>query len=616
MKLRGVGRLSRTDQFTPVFQRMIDQPDAWLDAVRLDAAGFERAVLSEEDGRLQPRATIPYSGFLGFLLFDGEGHPIPLDQPSWVPRFDHFGQLMAEAEVRSSDGRLICFTRDSNGLTFAMWAKLEEAVDWNLPARVRHAALGRRNCRIVLVAGSGGEPLKYAASAFGLTGLQQRVVVAVVRTGSLRVAAADLGISHATAREAISGAAKRMCVRNTPAVVRAVIKAAFGIMPGDFGGAVLLADMLRITERQAKIALLISSGASREMTARAAGASQAVVKRELESLYAHFDLQSSAELSRLIVEVQALRLFARSIDAAPGFLDAAIEPSRFTARANGLETISWSDYGPASGKPVLVVHSNWSCRPVPRPLLNALQRRGWRPIAIDRPGYGATHLGAASAEDPFTQAVKDALQVLDACRIGKVPVIARCGAQFVHALKKHAPERVGPVVLVSPTPPTVAAGRRRGVVGTVKEAFFRRPGLIEFFFRIICSQISLQRVEALTRAIVKGSRVDEALCDDPQFVRDRFRALRPFATGNFVGGVLEELVISQCRGGFEPLQVDDWVVLQGTDDNHNSVEEVSTYWSGILPKSQIKQVGGGGRFMTSSHPELIVAELERLSPAK
>lgn len=608
---RGIN-LSRPEEFTPVFQRMIDEPDAWLDAVRLDAAGFERLVVSEEDGRHQPRATIPNSAFLGFLLFDHAGLSIALDRQDWVPEFASFGDLMREAEVRSTDGRLICFTDPGGAPTFALWAPLDETAAWNLPARVRQAAAGKPGCRIVLVAGGAVAPLAFAAEAYGLSGLQQRVVVAVVRAGSLRRAADALGISYATAREAMAGAAKRMHLRNTPAVVRALIEAAFGIMPGDGGGAALLADMVGLSERQATIALLISSGATREAAAKAVGTSPAVIKKELELLFAAFGLQSSAQLSRLIVEVRALRLFARSIDGAPGFLDPAIEPSRFTMRRNGLETISWSDYGPASGRPVLVVHSNWSCRAVPRPMLAALQANGWRPIAIDRPGYGGTHLGTSSVEDPFGQAVSDALQVLDTCGIGTVAVIARCGAQFVHALKSAAPERVGAVVLVSPTPQTSVAGRRTGVVGAVKEAFFRRPQLIQFFFRIICAQISPQRVEMLTRAIVKGSGVDERLCADPQFLRDRFRALRPFAAGNFMGGVFEELVISQGRHTFAPLDVRDWVILQGTDDNHNSVEEVASYWSHILPGTPLTPVEGGGRFLTSSHANLIVAELEAL----
>ena len=76
-------------------------------------------------------------------------------------------------------------------------------------------------------------------------------------------------------------------------------------------------------------------------------------------------------------------------------------------------------------------------------------------------------------------------------------MIARCGARFVHAMKAAAPERVGPVVLVSPTPQTGHGGQRVGVARAFKEAFFRRPRLIEFFFRIIGAQLSLRRVEQL-----------------------------------------------------------------------------------------------------------------------
>ena len=179
-------------------------------------------------------------------------------------------------------------------------------------------------------------------------------------------------------------------------------------------------------------------------------------------------------------------------------------------------------------------------------------------------------------------------------------------------MKAAAPERVGPVVLVSPTPQTGPGGQRIGVAGAFKEAFFRRPRLIELFFRIIGAQLSLRRVEQLTRAVVKGSRVDERLAEDPQFIRDRFRALQPFATGNFIGGVLEEHVISRGGWDFAPLEVYDWVILQGTDDNHNGMAEVTEYWSEMLPRTEVVAVDGGGRFMTSSHPALIADQLGRL----
>ena len=61
------------------------------------------------------------------------------------------------------------------------------------------------------------------------------------------------------------------------------------------------------------------------------------MKKELELLFGNFGLQSAAEMSRLIVEIQALALFTRSIDGAPGFLNPAIEPSRITVRRGGSE---------------------------------------------------------------------------------------------------------------------------------------------------------------------------------------------------------------------------------------------------------------------------------------
>lgn len=603
--------MARQGDFAPIFQRLIDEPAASLKALREDAEAFEKAIISEEDGQHLARAAIPYRGFLGFMLFDGKGNRFELDEPDWVPNFPTFEAMMQEADIRSGDGRLICLPTGSDRLIFALWAPFGETNRWNLPANVRAAGESRAKCRIVLVAGGGGGPIDTAASAFGLNNLQQRVVAAVVRSGNVRDAAKVLGISYSTARETMGAAARRLSLPNTPAVVKAVVSAAFGVLPGDFDGANLLIDMLRITPRQAQVALLISSGLAREEVAVAVGTSPSVVKKEMELLFANFGVQSAAELSRLIVEVQALRLFARSIDAAPGFLDAAIEPSRFAVRPNTMETIGWSDYGPASGKPVLVVHSNWSCRAVCRSLLVELQQRGWRPIAIDRPGFGSTQLGRSTREDPFTQAVADVLQVLDSNRIQRIPIIAKCGAQFVHVFKSVAADRVGPVVLVSPTPQAGAGGRRVGIVGTVKEAYMRRPRLIDFFFRMICAQFTFQRVEQLTRSIVKGSPVDTALCDDPQFIRDRFRALRPLSTGNLIGGIFEEHVISHGGWDFQPLAVDDWVILQGEQDIHNSVEEVASYWGKVLPLTPLVTVPDGGRFITTSHAKLVVDELER-----
>ncbi len=548
------------------------------------------------------------------MLFRKNGTFIEIAEPEWIPKVERFGDLEALAVRHSIDHRLLTFEHKEVQYTHAIWAPVSETEDWNLPSSIREAITNEEADRIVLVAGgvASGGLIDSAAGWFGLSDLQRRVVGSIVRTGSARAAAHELGIAYSTVRESLALAAKRMSLPNMPAVVSAVVSAAFGIMPWELDSAIILSDMLQISERQARIALLVSTGASRKQAAQATGVSDGVVKKELDNLFASLGVRTAAELAKLIAEIQALRLFARSTAGAPGFLDPAIEPSRFSIRPEGRQIIGWSDYGPVSGKPVLVVHSNWSCRAVPRPLVLALQKQGWRPIAIDRPGYGATHLGQSTRENPFAQAVDDTIQILDQLNIKKISIVARCGAQFVHVLKRRISSRIEAVVLVSPTPATDETGQRIGVVGSIKEAFFRSPRLIEFFFRIICAQITLRRVEQLTRAIVKGSIGDTELCGDPQFIRDRFRALRPFAGGNFMGAVYEEMVIS--HGGYDlpPLSVTNWAIVQGDDDNHNSFDEVINYWSPLVPNAKIIKVQGGGRFLTSSHAEQLASILEEL----
>ena len=606
---RGV-ELERSSRFSVVFQRLLDAPEQALAEIQTNPAGFEEQVLAQDHAAEVQHVGLFHMGAVGFLLFAADGTRLSLEAPAWAPSALSFSEIEASAIARSSTGRLIALPGPAGGCLHLLWAPMSEATAWNLPERVRRAAESVGAARVALVAGGALDEssLENAVRGFGLPDLESRVVAAVVRTGSSRKAAAKLGIAYSTVRAALSQAARRMGEPNMPAVVRTVVAAAFGVFPGDANGPALLADMLQLTLRQAQIALLVANGLSRDEAGDAVGASPAVAKKELKLIFATLGIASAAELSRLVVEVQALSILARATNGAPGFLDPGIEPARFSVRPNGRELIGWSDYGPASGRPVLVVHSNWACRAAPRDLVRELQRGGYRPISIDRPGFGATHVGSSSAADPFSQAVDDALQILDQLRLRQIAVVARAGTHFVHMLKARAPERVGVVVLVSPTLPTAVSRQRRGIMGTMKEVF-QSPRLIEVFFRLVTSQLTFSRTEQITRAVVKGTAVDEALCDDPQFIRDRFRAVRPFASGNLIGGVYEQRIISHGGYTFPTINVEDWTIIQGDADSHNSFDDVVAHWGRLLPGTPIVRVPGGGRFLTSSHPALIVEQL-------
>lgn len=597
-------------KFAPFFQRLIDAPEAALAAIRRDPDQFEAALVNEEQGRLSADAAIPAFAALGALLFDRQGRRVPLDGPSWLPHATRFEELDAERRARKPGARLFTVGDEDARPTLALWAPVVETEGWNLPRTLRQVLPDHRDGRLVLIAGGviGEGPIDAAARAYGLTDLERRVATAVVRGGSGRGAATATGLSYATVRGALSSAARRMGAPNLPALVRALVAAAYGVLPGEGDPGAILADMLPLTARQGRVAALVAEGLSRHEIAAATGRSAATVKKELEQIYAVLGLASAAELARLVVEVRALRLFARSTDGATGFFDPQVEPTRLTPRGDGT-AIAWSDYGPSSGRPVLIVPSNWQTRPAPRPLVAALHAAGFRPIAIDRPGIGGTAPPRMWDADPFAQAIADTATILDQLGVARVAVVARGGAQFVAALKAGIPDRIGPVVLVSPTPQTSEGGKRQGIMGVIKESFYRNPATIQFFFRTVCAQMTLKRLESLHRSIVAGSPTDEALMNDPQFVRDRFRAIRPLATGNMEGALREQSVISRGGHAFGSIDARDWAVLQGLEDVYNSFDEVEAYWQPLLPGARFEAVPDGGRFMTSSHPDLIVRSL-------
>ena len=74
--------MAGADEFAAVFQRMIDQPAASLEALRADALAFEQSVFAEADGHHAARAAIPQRGSLSFLLYDSRGRPVALEAPA------------------------------------------------------------------------------------------------------------------------------------------------------------------------------------------------------------------------------------------------------------------------------------------------------------------------------------------------------------------------------------------------------------------------------------------------------------------------------------------------------------------------------------------------------
>ncbi|MFZ4607459.1 MAG: alpha/beta fold hydrolase [Caulobacter sp.] len=493
------------------------------------------------------------------------------------------------------------------------YARLAEARAWSLSPEVAAASIGRDDLVVVVttLTSSAATPLAQACRSYGFTGLQTRVALETIRVGNIREAARLQGVSYQTAREALAEAMKRARVRRLPALVSRLSSLAFGLLPASDSND-RLGDIWGLTRRQASIASLVAEGSSRAEAAKALGLSEAVIKKELDQIYPLLGVNTGAGLARKLVESSAIRWLTRTTGGDFGFADIA-EPQQFFHRPDG-SRIAVSDYGPASGRPLLVVHSSMTTRIVARGLLRALQAEGYRPIAIDRPGFGMTDQAPGlrtGAHDPYAVAARDALLVLDRMDIRTVDLVARGGAQFVLALHAADPGRLARVVLVNPDPHSRDSGRQHGAYGIFKQAYSRNPAMIRMSIGFISRHLTYDRSAEMMRRWMGGSPPDALAIDNPEIVRDYFRAQRTFATGRYEGYVNEQTDFA--RGSKPPPTAGaaNWEALVAAHDTLHDPADVMSYWRDVLPEARFTVVEDAGRLMALSHPHHVVDALKR-----
>ncbi|MGL5838752.1 MAG: hypothetical protein ACRCY3_09665 [Sphingorhabdus sp.] len=492
------------------------------------------------------------------------------------------------------------------------YASPEVAQGWQLPAPIAKLVTAHPGAVVLLTTVMTlPQPLRRACRAFGLTGLQERVALATIRTGNIKSAAAELGIAYATAREALSQTFSKTNSNALPAMVAVLAQTAFGVLPQTADADALLIDIWGLNQRQAALAGLVAEGLSRRDAARLLGISEAVAKKEIGRVFTTLNVSSAVTLARMLAEVRALSVMMTATGGSLGLMNTAMEPLRFVIRDDG-SRIALSDYGPASGEVCFIVHSSMTTRLASRYLIKALQEQGFRPIAIDRPGFGmsdpVTDADNADA-DPFMLAALDHAFVADKLKIGKASFFMRGGGRFIIALDAIRPDLVGRVVIANPDPQTEPGGSRSGPFGAFKEAYQRNPSVISLMARLLASTLTKERMQRLLARAFVGSPPDEAAMQDDVIVEDLYRAGRMFSTGRVSGYVAEQ--IAYARGSRpEPVKgKTNWHILLGEHDTLHDPAEVRVYWQQILPDTPFETVAGAGRLLAMTHAALVAGRL-------
>lgn len=616
------GENSPSTGFHHAMQRWLDHSGAMLETARTAADRIEQdleANFGSDAMRIYPLLS-PDS--LAAALVDDSGRIVAASpvfiaekaeryiDPAVVSQVLRTGQTrVAPVAIESSDGGV-------DPVIFAYGAALQ-AASWILPPEIRNRAELASGHVVVLatITSLRATPLKAACETFGLSGLQTRVAMATIRCGTIKQAAAQLGISYDTARETLSEAMRRVGVDRLPALVASLASLAFGVLP-EGHGADLLEDIWGLSSRQAALASLIAEGLSRDAAAQRLGISRATAKKELDRIYGCLGVSSAAALARAVIEAQALSCTTAATQGQVALAHDHAEPLRMMPRADGTR-IAWSDYGPASGKPVLVVHSSMTSRPVSRALVAALQAAGGRPIAIDRPGFGMSDPFPGTEpgrHDPFAVAARDVVSLCRKLKIASLDIVARGGAQHVLALADTAPELLDRVVLVNPDPHTEEHGRRWGPLGAVKEAYFRNPRLVALMVRMISAHLTPERVARMMERSFAGSPPDLDALRDPQIRNDYYRAVRMFATGRVAGYVNEQVAMATATRPEPRPQHRRWTILIGEHDTLHDPADVRAYWQAVLPRAELVEVAGAGRLLAMANADFVARTLTGIAP--
>ncbi len=390
-------------------------------------------------------------------------------------------------------------------------------------------------------------------------------------------------------------------------MVSVLSQTAFGVLPNSIDADALLVDIWGLSERQAAIAGLLAEGFSRADAARLLGISLAVAKKEIGFIFTKLNVSSAPMLSRMLAEITALSVMMDATGGSLGLMHIPMEPLRFVLRKDGTR-IALSDYGPASGETCFIIHSSMTTRLASRHLVRSLQAEGFRPIAIDRPGFGMSDPvadGETVDIDPFMLAALDHAYVADRLRLGRANFFMRGGGRFIIALDSIRPDLIGRVVIANPDPQTEPGGARRGPFGALKEAYLRNPTVIRLMARILASNLTKERMRRMLDRAFRGSPPDEAAMQDEEVVEDLYRAGRMFSTGKISGFVAEQIAFTR---GTRPDPVrgkTDWHILLGEHDTLHDPAEVRDYWGAVLPDSPFETVAGAGRLLAMTHSALV-----------
>lgn len=588
--------------------------DGWalLDSTLIhDPAAFAEAL--GEAAKLDTTAgfaAIAPEGSLGAAVISPTGALAQADpqfirwfgDPTDIPAFRRLVRLAQK------QGQASGLVETEDGGVIAACAAVETlALRWPLSEASRAQLLlpGRRVALLGFAPSRVSDLAQRAAQAFGFTPLEARLAEALLDAPNLNEAAERIGVGRETAREALKKAMRKAGARRSPDLVRRMmdLMSGMGAPIGDVEA--VLRTLFGATPAEAKAAARFAEGLTAREVAAALGVKEATVRGQLKAVFAKTGVNKAKDLVRLTVEAGALTAFTEASET-------VIEPvdpegrTRIISLPN-TRRVAFVDYGPKGGRPVVIFHGYSTGRILPPNFIAALHQSGYRPLAVQRPGFGLSDPALTPESHLDTQA-DDLLAVLDALKLRKVDVMIRDGSTAAGlAFATRHGGRIARGLLMNPRAPADVERDHRSLIGQVSRSMLRHPELIVPLGEMLRRQTRTDLLTKTVKRTLESAPGDRQALEDPLVLARVLRDTRGMSARTIAGWAAEMAVYA---GGWSlPRAVggEHWTILfcEGLDwPVHLPL------WREFLPDAPIRKIPLAGFMAYYTHPAEVIDALE------
>jgi pimeloyl-ACP methyl ester carboxylesterase len=327
------------------------------------------------------------------------------------------------------------------------------------------------------------------------------------------------------------------------------------------------------------------------------------VRGQLKAVFAKTGVNKAKDLVRLAAETSTLAALA-------GAAETVLEPldpnGRLRVISSGDRRIAVTDYGPRSGKPVIVMHGAATGRRLHPEFARALQARGYRPIVPQRPGFGLTDM----SEGDYLQAgADDMARVMDALKIDKAKLLVRdastpTGLRFA---SEH-PSRIIAGIAVNPKWPSDAVDNpvrlSKSMMGTITKSFIHNPQIIALVAETLRRQTRTDLLESTMRHSLAALTADADTLKLPGVMDALVRDTQGMFARTSAGFAAEHRAYVEGWQVPEGVGGERWTIAESDGIALPGIEKV---W-GSLPRPRFRIIENAGLLVYFSHPK-VVADL-------